>query len=547
MMNVFPKRMMTSGADLNELEKLEEYLRDKGFRYKRTESLPTRLRVYDDAGNLLWRADLNMDLDFGGIPDELYGTLEVNGFLTPDEGVNSEGMTCEDVIRILEENGVTPEKEKEEIDAMDDDESREEIEAELSHDEVIDLCRAQGNLFATSFRSVVRPECSSAGFHAGCQTMQRAFEKVRHLRDGSKRPIRSEKLDRWFFAAGRTGPHAVDESYRETYEQLCEHLIVYRDTAQVEQILTELVIEPRRKREQVRCQMGLMRIIENQKDNHDYVMLIIKVALCKDKRDSLIPELASFFYHSGYRDRKQFEDTEETIYTLSRYENDYEEDADLNESHIVGRKDLIWKYASEIEAWADSDGFEQHKCSIDELEKDLRSIVNDLCHQEDLHKILTDNISFAIVSPYCGGKAEKENRIRMNRLKGRVRNDLKLGFVQFVSRWVEDGISYHEESLLIPNISFEDAMGLGRAFGRSSIIYKDGLSCREVCVNAFDSYQPNDVIKTFDLNGDHVIDIKDAAKVFVKRKDLPACFELFEVEEPKPSYFQTERKLIRII
>ena len=154
MMNVFPKRMMTSGADLNELEKLEEYLRDKGFRYKRTESLPTRLRVYDDAGNLLWRADLNMDLDFGGIPDELYGTLEVNGFLTPDEGVNSEGMTCEDVIRILEENGVTPEKEKEETDAMDGDESREEIEAELSHDEVIDLCKAQGNLFTTSFRSV---------------------------------------------------------------------------------------------------------------------------------------------------------------------------------------------------------------------------------------------------------------------------------------------------------------------------------------------------------------------------------------------------------
>ena len=81
-----------------------------------------------------------------------------------------------------------------------------------------------------------------------------------------------------------------------------------------------------------------------------------------------------------------------------------------------------------------------------------------------LYGRLTDDSSFAIVIPYRRDCVREQNEKRMAGLKNTVRNNLHLGFIRLVSRWAEDGISYEEESLLIPDISFEDAMELGREF-----------------------------------------------------------------------------------
>ena len=94
------------------------------------------------------------------------------------------------------------------------------------------------------------------------------------------------------------------------------------------------------------------------------------------------------------------------------------------------------------------------------------------------------------------------------------------------------------------------------------MIYKDKDSCREVCVNAFETYKPNDIVRTCKFDSDNV-NTKVVEDLFAKRKGGPSLmpekgankasfalkedFELFEVEEPRASYFRAERHLNRII
>ena len=171
-------------------------------------------------------------------------------------------------------------------------------------------------------------------------------------------------------------------------------------------------------------------------------------------------------------------------------------------------------------------------------------------------KLSGEDSVFAIISPYRGEYDKQENQKRMTHLKADVRK-LGLGFNQFISRWVEDGESFDEESLLISNIDFKTAIKLGVKYDQSSIIYKDKDSLREICTTAFETYNPGDVVRTFNIGKD-MMNIKDAEDIFSRRKGGPASmpkkgsnkkpfslsvkenFELYQVYDPKPSYFQTK-------
>ena len=186
-----------------------------------------------------------------------------------------------------------------------------------------------------------------------------------------------------------------------------------------------------------------------------------------------------------------------------------------------------------------------------------------------IYSRLTDSSSCAIISPYRGEYSEAENKQRMTKLKSEVRNGLKLGFNQFVSRWVEDGEAFDEESLLIPNITLEQAMKLGQQFEQSSIIFKDSDSCREICTTPFvdgsSKFGVGDVVRNYYNVGDHVMNISDAKEIFAKRRGGPVSmpkkgsnkqpftlrtvesFELYEVFAPRPSYMETKNRLEKII
>ena len=168
---------------------------------------------------------------------------------------------------------------------------------------------------------------------------------------------------------------------------------------------------------------------------------------------------------------------------------------------------------------------------------------------------ITGEEDWSIVSPYRSEYSEKENQERMTKLKSIVRNKYKLGFIQFISRWVEDGESFDEQSLLIPKCSSETAEKLGKEFNQSSVIVKDEKGAREICTTPFETYKEGETVRTFNISGDKPLNIQDAEEIFSKRKGGPASKpikgsntkpfrlkEILEVENPRPSYFQEEQK-----
>lgn len=168
---------------------------------------------------------------------------------------------------------------------------------------------------------------------------------------------------------------------------------------------------------------------------------------------------------------------------------------------------------------------------------------------------IQEDKSLAIISPYRNEYTEEENRKRMAQLKSSVR---KYGFIEFISRWVEYGESFDERSLLIPNISANEAIKLGKEFQQSSIIVCDDSECVEVCTTPFEGYKEGEIVRRYNISGNNILNIKDAEEIFAKRKGGPASrpvkgrksfhiSEIYEVEQPRPSYFQTKGNIVRKI
>lgn len=158
---------------------------------------------------------------------------------------------------------------------------------------------------------------------------------------------------------------------------------------------------------------------------------------------------------------------------------------------------------------------------------------------------LTDETSCAIISAYRSENSLDKNKALFRQLKDEVRS-LGYGYIEFVSRWVEDGEASDEESILIPDIGLREALNLGTSYNQASIIYKDELGAREICTNDFETYVPGDVVRKFDTKN---FNIKTAEDIFAKRKGGPAsklkkgdkrAFNLQVVEkiEARPSVFR---------
>lgn len=130
----------------------------------------------------------------------------------------------------------------------------------------------------------------------------------------------------------------------------------------------------------------------------------------------------------------------------------------------------------------------------------------------------TDNSTFAIISPE---RPNEDNKARMRNLKADVRK-LGLGFNEFVGRWVENGESFDESSLIIPNISFENAFALGQKYNQSSIIFKDSNSCKEYCTTPFETYSVGDVVRIYHIDPNRPLNTETAQKIFTGKKSGPA-------------------------
>lgn len=69
-------------------------------------------------------------------------------------------------------------------------------------------------------------------------------------------------------------------------------------------------------------------------------------------------------------------------------------------------------------------------------------------------------------------KQSEENNIKTEQLKKDIK-ELGLSYVKTYGAWNEKGKQTHEHSFLIPNITKEQALKLGKKYGQYSIIFKD--------------------------------------------------------------------------
>ena len=160
---------------------------------------------------------------------------------------------------------------------------------------------------------------------------------------------------------------------------------------------------------------------------------------------------------------------------------------------------------------------------------------------------ITNSNQWAIISPYRPVEelpAGDSNQKRMSQLKSDVRN-LNLGFIQFISRWVENGEAFDEEALLIPNISRDKAFELGQKYNQST--------------TPFETYSVGQIVRTYNLSGENPLNINDAEEIFSRKKSGPASKpkkggnmkpftlkEVYEVIQARPSMFHTRHSAFRI-
>lgn len=131
------------------------------------------------------------------------------------------------------------------------------------------------------------------------------------------------------------------------------------------------------------------------------------------------------------------------------------------------------------------------------------------------------------------------------------------GFIEFLSRWANDGYVADERALLIPNIPYEDAMKLGAKYEQNTIIVKKDNKIVEVCTTPFTNegrkYSVGDIVRTFNIDGSKPFNIQDAERIFstrtggaasklIKGKGAFQLQEVYSVTNPRPSVFADERK-----
>jgi hypothetical protein len=86
---------------------------------------------------------------------------------------------------------------------------------------------------------------------------------------------------------------------------------------------------------------------------------------------------------------------------------------------------------------------------------------------------ITNSKSFAVISPFRSENDLEKNMELYQQLKDSVRA-LGHGYIEQKSGYTyDDGTIADERSLFIPNISFDDAIKLGKKYNQETILYKD--------------------------------------------------------------------------
>ena len=167
--------------------------------------------------------------------------------------------------------------------------------------------------------------------------------------------------------------------------------------------------------------------------------------------------------------------------------------------------------------------------------------------------------SWVIISAYTDDNSEEKNISQMQKLKMKCK---KYGFVQFKSIWKSGQYFSEQRSILIPNISINQAKELGEEFGQKTIIVCENKKCTEVCTISFDVYKQSevkhfsagDIVNVFNVLGNHVLNIQLAKQILEKKvhgsvsvpvgRGKPFTLtKIIQIQGPRSSYFQQTESL----
>lgn len=193
-----------------------------------------------------------------------------------------------------------------------------------------------------------------------------------------------------------------------------------------------------------------------------------------------------------------------------------------------------------------------------------------------IYNHLTEDDSWAMISPYRTERTKAENNKKMSELKSKVR-ELGYGYTELKATWSEkdeesdEVVHSNEYSLLIYGIDRKTAIRLGAEFDQSSIIVKDGDLVAEICTTPFTTYDgrkmsKGDVVRTFNINGKNVLNIQKAADILYGKDEEGGATStptqgggrpfalsegrvlesICEVESPRASYFRKEEIYVPI-
>ena len=155
--------------------------------------------------------------------------------------------------------------------------------------------------------------------------------------------------------------------------------------------------------------------------------------------------------------------------------------------------------------------------------------------------------NFAMISPWTNCSTDEEYQ-KMVRLKADVRK-FGFGFAEFLCRWKAKDQKLDIRFLLIPKIGKESALQIGAIYKQESIIWQDETGFAELCSVPFEAFSRGEIIRKNEVTKDQITIDQIKAILGKWLKNAPSSevvAELYAVEQPRPSYFQTKERIYKV-
>ena len=177
--------------------------------------------------------------------------------------------------------------------------------------------------------------------------------------------------------------------------------------------------------------------------------------------------------------------------------------------------------------------------------------------QSSLYRHLADDSGVAVVAAYApaGTDVRKDSvgetpAMRHDTL-WKTLKQRGVSFCECLLKWLSaNGDAWETRAFAIYDISFDDAVKIAAKYRQRTLIYKDATTCAKYCVK---DGRFGEVSRYFRNCGTYQLSLVDVRDIFSSvppmtgKENLAAnLIALYEVQRPRPSYFETGETFLRL-